>query len=541
MKLVFLKPPIEDFYQTKIRLQPLGLAYLKAIVKKYFPQIKTKILDFQQGYPAKTIPYPKEVAYLKNYYFPTDKSPFSTFHHYYHFGADYEEIVSKVKEERPDLVLVSILFSPYYREALLCAQKIKEILKVPILAGGTHVSCAPLSVLKEEYIDFVIYGEGERPLTRFLEAYLGDKNFTQVPNLGFKEQGKPILTPPEPNFPLQDLPWPDFSDFSPANYTLRKKPIAFITCSRGCVYKCKFCSVKNTFPHYNLRPVEDVIAELKTRYQQGYRIFDFEDDNLSFNAKYFSHLLSALAKTFSGQDIECVAMNGLAYFNLDLKMLSLMQQAKFKELNLSLVTLNKNLAKDLSRPLDLKKLQEVITTAFKLGFKLIVYQILGLPKESLESIVKTMSFIAREPVLLGPSLYYAAPGSALFNPRRKDKDHFFMARSTFLDTEDALISRDELYSLFILARIINFLKGFKLAQHIHLKELLNYPVQNPRQNLGLTILSKLEKENLLSGYDGKNYFPIPHFSSNLWTFFKKESSYLTTLNNKKIFLGEKNV
>lgn len=540
MKLVLIKPPIEDFYQTKVRLQPLGLAYLKATVKKYFPEIQTKILDFQQGYPAKTIPYPKEIAYLKDYYFPKDKSPFSTFHHYYHFGASYEEVVLKVKEQKPDLILISILFSAYYREALICAKKLKESLKVPIIAGGTHVSCAPLEILKKEYIDFVICGEGEQPLVEFLKAYLHTKDFSQVPNLGYKQKGKLILNPKKPNFPLKEIPWPDFSDFSLKNYTFAKKPICFITCSRGCAYKCKFCSVKATFPHYNLRDIEDVVAEMNLRYEQGYRIFDFEDDNLSFNKNYFTSLLYSIQKNLAKKDIKCVAMNGIAYFNLDLEILKLMQKAKFKEINLSLVTTNQNLSQNLSRPLKLNKLKEIIKIAKNLNFKIIVYQIIGLPGENLDSILKTMSFIANQPVLLGPSLYYAAPGSKLFNPQScKTEDPYFRARSTFLITKDSLLTRNELYTLFILSRIINFLKGFSVEKDLPLSQLLLYKEsKNYREKLGLTLLKKLEKEKKLFGYDGKNYFPIPSFSFNLWTKFKKTSKYIHTLNKKKIILGD---
>ncbi|HOX87763.1 MAG TPA: hypothetical protein PKW76_17175 [bacterium] len=41
-KLLLLQPPVEDFYDTPIRLQPLGLAYLKAAVRKWLPEVEVK-------------------------------------------------------------------------------------------------------------------------------------------------------------------------------------------------------------------------------------------------------------------------------------------------------------------------------------------------------------------------------------------------------------------------------------------------------------------------------------------------------------------
>jgi len=92
MKILLIQPPIEDFYETDIRLQPIGLCYLKGVLNKYLPGLDVKILDFHQGYGRKTIPLPKELAYLKPYYPQPDKSPFSSFYHYYHFGASYDVI-----------------------------------------------------------------------------------------------------------------------------------------------------------------------------------------------------------------------------------------------------------------------------------------------------------------------------------------------------------------------------------------------------------------------------------------------------------------
>ena len=159
MKVVLLQPPVQDFYDTTIRLQPIGLCYLKAAVKRFLPAVEVVVKDYHQGWGRRTISLPSELAYLKDFYSWPDRSPFSSFYHYYHFGAPFETIAQDVAEEKPDLVGISSLFSPYYREVLRCAGEVKKCIKVPILVGGSHVSAAPLTMLRDPNIDFVIRGE----------------------------------------------------------------------------------------------------------------------------------------------------------------------------------------------------------------------------------------------------------------------------------------------------------------------------------------------------------------------------------------------
>ena len=50
--------------------------------------------------------------YLADYYGVDDKSPFSTFHRYYHFGKSFDAIESEIAELKPDVVGISSLLPP---------------------------------------------------------------------------------------------------------------------------------------------------------------------------------------------------------------------------------------------------------------------------------------------------------------------------------------------------------------------------------------------------------------------------------------------
>ena len=526
MKLVLVQPPIQDFYQTSIRLQPIGLAYLKGAVQKFLPEVKVKILDFHHGFGRKTIPIPRELSYLKDFYPCPDTSPFCTFYHYYHFGADFIQAAQIVAEEQPDLVGISILFSPYFREALRLAQEIKKRIPVPVIAGGSHVSAEPYSILKKECIDFIIQGEGEKPLVEFLKEFTGDKNYARVPGLGFKENGQVHLNPVGSNYDLDKLPLPDLSDFPLTRYRMGKDPIYFITTSRGCPHKCSFCSVGATFgTGYRKRTVDSILEEMKIRYEQGYRVFDFEDDNLTFFQDEMKNLCLAIQKTFPPGQIRLVAMNGLSYLHLDDELLTLMRQAGFTDLNLALVSSDQSVLKSCHRPHTVEKFTQVVNKGFELGFHMVAYQILGLPQESLASMIKTLAFLTSQPVLIGPSLFYLAPGSKIaqkFAPLA-EKD-FFLARSTAMAIETQNFSREDLYSLFICTRIINFLKSISGKENIKLSQVLCMKqASNKRFDLGLTILNRLILEKALYAYNGQSFHRLPKFK---WEIFKRVFSNL---------------
>ncbi len=213
MKVILIQPPVQDFYDTDVRLQPIGLCYLKATVNKYLPGVEVIVKDYHGGCGRNTVPIPKELQYLSNYYPVADKSPFSTFHQYYHFGRSFDEIEADIVEIQPDVVGISSLFTPYYREALEVAARVKRRLKVPVLIGGSHASAAPESLLSSPHVDYIIRGEGEKPFVEFLRFLRGQRRIEEVPNLAYKKDGEVYFNPVADNLPLDDLPIPDLSDF----------------------------------------------------------------------------------------------------------------------------------------------------------------------------------------------------------------------------------------------------------------------------------------------------------------------------------------
>src|SRR5262245_41890148 len=206
LKVLLVQPPVQDFYDTDVRLQPIGLAYLKTAIQKYLPGIEVVIKDFHAGCGRRTTPLPKELLYLSDYYAVADKSPFSTFHQFYHFGKAFDDIEAEIADLKPDIVGISSLFTPYFREALEVAARVKKRTNAIVIMGGSHASAAPESLLASASVDYVIRGEGEKAIVDFLRRLLNGESIEDAPNLAYKRNGEVHLNPIADNFPIDDLP-----------------------------------------------------------------------------------------------------------------------------------------------------------------------------------------------------------------------------------------------------------------------------------------------------------------------------------------------
>lgn len=538
MKLVLLQPPIQDFYDTSIRLQPVGLGYLKAAVRKHVPAVDVVIKDFHHGWGRMPIPVPKELAYLKEYFLWPDRSPFSSFFHYYHFGASFDRLAEEVVREKPDVVGISSLFSAYHREVFRCAEAIKARLSVPILVGGSHASALPEMVLQHPSIDFVIRGEGERPLVQFLQAWLQRKDLGYVPNLGYKRNGRPTFNPVQAPFSIEELPLPDLSDLPIEKYRFGNNSLCCIVTSRGCPYQCTFCSVRSTFgSRYRRRSNESTLHEIKQRFREGYRVFDFEDDNLTYDIDAMKSLCRELLEAFPRSEVSFQAMNGISFHDVDEELLGLMKKVGFTHLNLSLVSVDPRMHTYTQRPFTVEKYQAVVNEAVKLGFSIVSYQIFGLPGERLQTMIETLLFNARLPVLLGASPFYLCPKSPLTKqfPDFTEEDAF-SARLTAMGKDLPQCGRDDVYTLFVISRIINFLKGIPFkGQALSLAEALNIARERGKRSaLGVELLRRLLAEGNLFAATGKGLKPLPKFKRQIFLNFWSRLDQIGTQKGKII-------
>ena len=446
MKVLLVQPPVEDFYTTPIRLYPLGLLYAASVLEGAGAEVE--ILDCLTPLRKRQIPVPPSFSHLP----PVDQIPY-LFKGYYRFGLSDEDILRRVSAFAPDLIGISSQFTAYYESVERLARLIKGHSRAPVFIGGHHATVfAPEIRRRTPEIDFVLEGPAERCLPGFLK--------TRGVEPPAKKRRNGAASDAEGSIP-------DWRKLQPAHHLLngteyrigRQNSISLIA-SRGCPYGCEFCGVHRMFGRkIEYREVDAVVEEMRRNYQlKGARIFNFEDDNLSFDREWFLKFLEAVAADTTLRAAELTAMNGLCHNTLDPEVLEAMKGTGFRELNVSLVTASQKLQDAFRRPYEIDrfdKFSSLVKEARRLSFFVTAYVIIGLPGQTFAEAKATIDELLALDVLVGPSVFYLAPGSPMLDRLdipRAIKEDWNLYRSSAFAVETPDLSRAQLLELFSYAR-----------------------------------------------------------------------------------------
>jgi len=163
---------------------------------------------------------------------------------------------------------------------------------VPVVMGGFHATLCPDEVA--QFADAVVCGEAESVWADVLHAVEAFK--VAQPSKAVKKIFGAQTRMSVPHW--KTCPHPDRSLYAGRNYG----PLNLVETSRGCRFQCEFCSITKFFKQtYTVRPVEDVIAEIKALSKD---ILFFVDDNLAMEVerlKALCHALTPLRKRWIGQ------------------------------------------------------------------------------------------------------------------------------------------------------------------------------------------------------------------------------------------------
>lgn len=182
-------------------------------------------------------------------------------------------VASKTKELMdqisPDMVGCTMLESTC-PSALAILKTVKEIKPgtVTVLGGpgavvGNTADDGILQRISErcEWVDAIIFGEGERLLDNYLERFFGDRKIITMQDLAASDCTKKMA---DILLDINDIPMPDYEGLQVIKYLW----LSVLT-SRGCPFKCAFCFEKDYWVRFRKKKIEKVIDEMKslsTRY-----------------------------------------------------------------------------------------------------------------------------------------------------------------------------------------------------------------------------------------------------------------------------------
>lgn len=361
MKVIFVYPTYEN----------LGIEYLSAVLKKAGHQTQ---LAFD---PCLFNDDTRDDKYLKNI-FNFKRYP-----------------INRVTEYKPDLVCFSCV-SDRYRWACELAREIKNRIKVPIVFGGIHPTSAPEECINNDFVDFVVLGEGEGALVDLAKRLEDKSNDFRIDNVWFKKDGRIIKSEPrELVEDLDSLPFPD-KDLYCGELTDFYKQYSIIT-SRGCPFSCTYCcnnylkkfySGKGRYVRY--RSPQNVITELKSA-KEKYKM----ESVLFFDEELFSD--AARAKELFSLYKKEINLPFWCYINpqlMDEERIAVLSDSGCGKVEMGVqdldVSLNKNI---LRRHMDLEHLKNVIKGLHKAKISILFDIIVSLPTQKEKNLLDMADFL----------------------------------------------------------------------------------------------------------------------------------------------------
>lgn len=326
-----------------------------------------------------------------------------------HLGDSWARFRDEVAAEPCDLIGVSNLFYTQLPLALEAVRAVRAVHpRTPIVVGGPHAAVRPEDYLAEPAVDYVIRGEGELPLLALADALAEGRPVDELPSLSLRRDGA-IRHNPLAEYPLDldVLPMPayhllDLEQHMVAprrekdGWTLAPRRAVPIITSRGCPFRCSFCSIhlhmgrrwrKHSVP-YVLRHVRHIVAEL------GHRSIYFMDDNMGLDAARLEEMIDGfLALEAEGLGFTWKTPTGMRTDRLTFDILRKARDAGCDAISLAVESGSQRVLDEvIHKKLDLARVVEVARWCREVGIRARAGYVMGMPGETLADMEETIRF-----------------------------------------------------------------------------------------------------------------------------------------------------
>ena len=353
-------------------------------------------------------------------------------------GLTSEEMAERIKAWSPDMAVITVPFSGWSGAAFETAGIVKKVNKnIVTVLMGLHPSARPVECLAEPNVDFVVIGEPEMTVLELADTLetVGSANLKDVQGIAFVQNGKTVKTPQRPVIQdLDSLPFParhllpmkEFFEAAkkrPISGNLKKPSIRMLT-SRGCGHACIFCSNYIVMGRkWRGRSAENVVQEIEQIVRDfGVKQIDFLDDNLTLDRKRMEKICDLIVE--KRLNVEWCTPNGVRADCLDEELLAKMKKAGCRRILVAPESGVQRVVDDvINKRQDLKKVENAVASARKVGIEVGCFFILGIIGETKEDMKATIAFAHRLRQLGADRFYfsYATPlyGTELYERAKR--------------------------------------------------------------------------------------------------------------------------
>ncbi|MEI6807728.1 MAG: radical SAM protein [bacterium] len=293
-----------------------------------------------------------------------------------------------------------------------------------LIIGGPHATLNAEEVINCGF-DAVCVGEGELPTTELVNQLAQGKKPRGIANMWIRLEDGTIEKNPTRSF-LQDLdtlPFPDRDMWTP---WIREKAGARVSVflGRGCPFQCTYCSnhalAKLADGKYvRFRSPANIISELRSIHEK-YPDKDYiylEVETIALDKKWLMALCTSL-REFNASLTTPIAFScnyRIAPQSMDEEIFVALEKANVISINIGLEAGSPRVRKEvLSRNYTNEDFYKVVEMARSHGMKINVFNLIGIPGETLEEHLETVEVNRRiQPDWIFKSIFFPYPGTRL--------------------------------------------------------------------------------------------------------------------------------
>ena len=359
------------------------------------------------------------------------------------FDADVEDepITEVIKRFDPEIMGITAN-TPQVKSAWRTAQVVKSVKDVPVVLGGPHASVLPAESAARPEVDVVVRGEGEAVWVKLCDiierASQTQANFTARhlldPQAGlldgllgisyFTHDGQEHHNPDHPPIAdLDTLPFPAYHFFKMDRYTNLQpatdavdgsKSFSIMT-SRGCPYRCTFCSQSSMPIKWRARSPPSVLAEWQHLvHDLGAQEIGVLDDSANIQVNRLEHIADLLIE-HNINHVPWIFVNGIRANLASVQLLDKLRRAGLKRVAFGVESGDPGVLLSIDKKIDHDTIPQAFKNAKSVGLETIGFFIIGLPGETEESMEKTIQFACEvDPLIANFSMMTPYPGTKVY-------------------------------------------------------------------------------------------------------------------------------
>jgi len=292
--------------------------------------------------------------------------------------------------------------------------------KQKLVICGVHSTVYPERLLTSTGASYVIRGEPESAVKEFSEK----GRWEEVRGVSYSRNGKTSHNPPSSPVALEDLPLPAYHLLDPKHYyyELLGRRMALLETSRGCPFACPFCLKVIYGKGVRVKPVSQVIEELKSVLKKyEFRCVYFMDMEFSFDSKRTGELCQAIVE----ENLKFAWACQTRFDDLDEDLLARMSQAGCRLIHFGVETGKQTTQKEMRKEIDVERAQKIIKRAHKLGVATACFYMFGFAGETQEDRGETLALaISLNSTYASFHILSPYPTTPIFDAHCRSEDFF---------------------------------------------------------------------------------------------------------------------